>query len=93
MASVHITWTPGSGNTGQDVQYKLSTSSTWILFQSVSSTTNSVVISGLLDSHIYNVRILNYCAGSGAASPGPTINVNTTPSSCNPPSGVSATLA
>lgn len=56
-------WTAVSGATSYDVQYKLSTATTWT---STTSTTTSLVLSGLTAGSTYNYQVRSVCAaGTG----------------------------
>lgn len=70
--NANISWSIGAGATSQSVQYKLSTSTTWTTFTSVSGTTTSATITGLSDNLIYDFRIVTYCSG-GTPAPSSTI--------------------
>jgi hypothetical protein len=67
MASFILNWTPAGGlnSTGQQVQYKLSTSSTWITAATLGSSANTYTISSLLDNTIYDFQIVNLCTYGG----------------------------
>lgn len=67
MTSVLLQWTPSgsSTSTGQAIQYKKSSSSTWITYGIVSSTTSSQLISSLLDNILYNFRVIDNCSFEG----------------------------
>ena len=92
MANVHITWTAGAGATSQDVQYKLTSSSTWITYSNVGPSVNSANINGLVDSTSYDFRIVTNCPLSLSPVPSDPFTLNTTPPTCNAPTNVSATL-
>lgn len=62
MASITINWTPTVTNSiSQDIQYKESTSSTWITFSTVSPTDATATITGVSDNIVYDVRVVNNC--------------------------------
>lgn len=87
-----LSWTVGVGATSQNVQYKLSTSSTWITFSTVSGTATTETVTGLNDNLLYNFRIVTNCPG-GTAAPSTVITkinmtcptVTTTPTSTTIP--------
>lgn len=74
--NIILNWTPGAGAVSQDVQYKLSTSGTWITFQNVSGSTNTITINGLQDNRIYDFRVITNCAGGTPAPSTPTQQIN-----------------
>ncbi len=51
----------------QLVQYKVSTSSTWITASTVSATTTNYTITSLLDDILYNIRVVSDCRYGGPA--------------------------
>lgn len=69
MARAIINWTPagGTNSTNQTVQYKLSTSSTWIDFSVESSSVTTKTITGLTLNAIYDFRIVDNCLVGGAS--------------------------
>jgi hypothetical protein len=88
--NITLTWTAGGGATSQNVQYKQSTSGTWITHSTVSGTTNSDTINGLTDNVIYDFRVVTNCAGGTPAPSAPTQQINITcPSVSATPSDVS----
>lgn len=62
-----LSWTIGVGATSQNVQYKLSTSSTWITFSTVGGSATTETVTGLNDNLLYNFRIVTNCAGGEPA--------------------------
>jgi hypothetical protein len=74
--NILLNWTPGVGSTAQDVQYKLSTASTWTTHQTVSGAVNNVTINGLQDNLIYDFRILTECSTGAPAPSTPTQQIN-----------------
>lgn len=70
--NVTLNWTVGVGATSQNVQYKLSTDSTWITFSTVTGTATTETVTGLSDNLIYDFRIISNCA-SGSPAPSSTI--------------------
>jgi hypothetical protein len=68
--TANLSWTaPGvGGSSGQDIQYKLRSSSTWITYTTVPGDVNSIVIPGLLDNRIYDFQIVNHCQHSGTTT-------------------------
>lgn len=67
-----LSWSIGAGATSQDVQFKLSTSSTWITFSTVGGSATTETVTGLNDNLLYNFRIVTNCAG-GNPAPSTTI--------------------
>lgn len=69
MASFDLNWTPAGGlnSTGQQVQYKVASSPTWVVATSLGASANSYTAEGLLDNVIYDFRIVNLCAYGGPA--------------------------
>jgi hypothetical protein len=70
MSSFILNWTPAGGlnSTGQQVQYKQSTSSTWITAATLSASANTYTITSLLDNVIYDFQIVNLCTFGGPTS-------------------------
>lgn len=67
MATSSITWTPvgGSNSTGQTVQYKLASDSSWVAHSSVGPNVSAATITGLTDNLIYDFRVVNICSVGG----------------------------
>src|SRR3982751_5140877 len=67
MAQAILNWSPGGGtnSTGQTIQYKLSTTSTWTDFQTVAPTVSTATITGLQDNVIYDFRVVDNCSDGG----------------------------
>lgn len=88
--NITLTWTVGAGAASQDVQYKLSTSPTWINHENVAGNITTSSITGLLDNHIYDFRVITNCAGG---TPTPSVATQqiklTCPSVSTTPSDVS----
>lgn len=80
MASFTLNWTPAGGlnSTGQQVQYKESTSSTWITAATLGASANTYTISSLLDNMIYDFHIVNLCTFGGPISGATFQTVNLT---------------
>ena len=62
-----LSWSIGPGATTQNVQYKLSTSSTWITFSTVSGSATTETVTGLDNNLLYNFRIITNCSGGTPA--------------------------
>lgn len=85
--NITLTWTTGAGAASQDVQYKLSTATTWTTHENVAGNITTSNIAGLLDNRIYDFRVITNCAG-GTPTPSVTTQqikitcpvVSTTPS-------------
>ena len=60
--NVTINWSSGAGSNTQDIQYKLSSASTWITQGSVSGVTVTYTISGLSDNVLYDFRVVSNCS-------------------------------
>jgi hypothetical protein len=67
MSSFLLNWTPAGGlnSTGQEVRYKLSTTSTWTTAATVGATTDEYTVADLLDNTIYDFQIVNLCSFGG----------------------------
>lgn len=67
MPSFVLNWMPAGGlnSTGQQVQYKESTSGTWITATTLGSLANTHTIDSLLDNVFYDFRIVNVCLYGG----------------------------
>lgn len=70
MSSFLLNWTPAGGlnSTGQQVQYKQSSSSTWITATTLGASVSTYTANGLLDNVIYDFQILNLCTFGGPSS-------------------------
>jgi hypothetical protein len=66
--NVTLNWTVGSGATSQNVQYKLSSASTWTTFSSVTGTATTETVTGLSDNLLYDFKIVSNCNGGTAGS-------------------------
>lgn len=62
-----LSWSIGAGATSQNVQYKLSTSSTWITFTTVGGSATTATVTGLDSNKLYNFRIITFCSGGTPA--------------------------
>jgi hypothetical protein len=67
MVSFDLSWIPASGlnSTGQQVQYKESVSSTWLVATNLSATADSYTVEGLDENVVYDFRISNLCSFGG----------------------------
>lgn len=74
--NVTLSWTIGVGATSQNVQYKLSTSSTWITFSTVAGSTTTETVTGLNDNLLYNFRIISICSGGQPAPSAVVTKIN-----------------
>jgi len=72
MATANITWVPfpGPNNSSQVLEYKLNTSTTWIVYNTYGPLVSSASITGLLDNKYYDFRITTNCL-VGGPNPGP----------------------
>ena len=61
--NVTLNWTIGSGATSQNVQYKLSSSSTWTTFITLAGSTTTATVTGLSDNLLYDLKIVSNCSG------------------------------
>lgn len=61
--NITLTWTTGAGASTQDVQYKLSSATTWTTHENVAGNITTSSITGLLDNRIYDFRVITNCAG------------------------------
>ena len=62
-----LSWSIGAGATSQNVQYKLSSSPTWITFSTVGGSATKETVTGLQDNLLYNFRIVTQCGGGTPA--------------------------
>lgn len=74
--NVTLTWSIGAGATSQNVQYKLSTSSTWLTFSTVGGSATTETITGLDSNKLYDFRIVTYCSGGTPAPSTPIQKIN-----------------
>ncbi len=61
--SQNVNWNAIPGATSYQVEYKLSTATTW---SSMTVTTNTATLSGLVSGSAYDVRFLTYCNGGAS---------------------------
>jgi hypothetical protein len=88
--NITLTWTAGGGATSQDVQYKLSTATTWTTHENVAGNITTSNIAGLLDNRIYDFRVITNCAGGTPNGSAPTQQIKITcPSVSTSPSDLS----
>jgi len=66
MSTANLSWDPASGAVDYKVEYKLSSDSSYTLFNAHNSTT-SCVITGLSEGNSYDFRVTTNCS-SGSAS-------------------------
>ena len=83
-SSADLTWTARVSADSWTIEYKPSTSNTWL---SETSTTNSFSLIGLTGSTTYNVRVKSNCSGSSTVSLWSNITF-TTPTSCPAPTSL-----
>jgi Pregnancy-associated plasma protein-A/Secretion system C-terminal sorting domain/Fibronectin type III domain/Bacterial pre-peptidase C-terminal domain len=75
-----LTWAAVSGATSYNVQYKLSSATTWT---TVTSATNSVAVSGLTATSTYNFQVQAVCAsGTSAYSSAASFTTSSTTTTC-----------
>ncbi|MFZ1528052.1 MAG: fibronectin type III domain-containing protein [Ferruginibacter sp.] len=90
QTSASISWAAVSGAADYDVDYKESTSSTWINVATATVNT-SAALSGLTASTIYDWRVRANCTAIGLNSSYSTVQFTTSaPPSCNAPAGLTA---
>lgn len=67
MASFILNWTPAGGlnSTGQEVQGKVSTTSTWSTITTLSASASTYTVTGFMDNTIYDFRVVNLCSFGG----------------------------
>lgn len=77
MANIFISWTPADlvNSESQVVEYKLATSSVWLIAGIVNSRADNYIITGIDKDKTYHVRIGNKCKGSENNIYGPIIVV------------------
>ncbi|MGE5106479.1 MAG: fibronectin type III domain-containing protein [Sphingobacteriales bacterium] len=85
--SATISWTAVTGASSYDLQYKTSSSSTWITLSGL--TTTSQNLTGLTGSTIYNYQVRTNCT-SGSSSFSATQNFTTAADACGVPTGVAS---
>ncbi|HPI54281.1 MAG TPA: M43 family zinc metalloprotease, partial [Chitinophagaceae bacterium] len=73
-------WTAVSGATSYDVQYKLSTATTWT---STTSTTTTLVLSGLTAGSTYNYQVRSVCAAGTGNYSASTFTTTSTTGTCS----------
>lgn len=71
-----LTWSIGAGATTQNVQYKLSSATTWTTFSTVGGSATTETVTGLDDNLIYNFRIVTYRSGGTPAPSSPISKIN-----------------
>ncbi len=82
-----ISWTAVSGATSYNVQYKLSTATTWT---TLTASTTSSILTGLTAGSTYNFQIQAVCA-SGTSTYVASTFTTTTATTCGNPTGLTAT--
>ncbi|MFY7883534.1 MAG: fibronectin type III domain-containing protein, partial [Dolichospermum sp.] len=82
-----ISWTAVSGATSYNVQYKLSTATTWT---TLTASTTSSTLTGLTAGSMYNFQIQAVCA-SGTSSYVASSFTTATAATCGNPTGLTAT--
>lgn len=77
MPSIILTWTPSNAPsvTVQKVQYKVSTTSSWITAATLSSTASTQTIDSLSNATYYDFRVVCVCNGKELASDIKTISI------------------
>lgn len=73
MATINLSWTPAGGptSTGQTVQRKLASASTWSdLATGLAPTANSYADTTAADNTLYDYRVLNICSAGGPSAGG-----------------------
>jgi hypothetical protein len=79
QTAANVSWTAVSGATGYNLQYKPTSSSTWI---TVNPTTNSFSLSGLTAGTSYNVQVRAVCSGGNGAYTATTFTTTSSTPSC-----------
>lgn len=66
--NVTLNWTIGSGATSQNVQYKLSSGSTWTTFSTLGGSATTETVTALSDNLLYDLKIVSNCGGGSPIS-------------------------
>ena len=77
-----VNWTPVVGAVTYTLEYKLSSSGTWIVASSTINNTNSFYLAGLTSASLYDYRIRTNC-GSGSSAYFQAQFSTITPAACN----------
>ncbi len=88
-SSATVSWSAVSGAASYDVDYKLTTSGTWIN-AATATTGTSVNISGLASSSAYDWQVRTNCTNGLNSSYSAAQFTTSTPVTCNAPSGLSS---
>ena len=80
-------WTAVTGAASYNVQYKLSSASSWT---TVTASTNSRALTGLVTGSTYNYQIQTVCSSSSSSSYSTAATFTTTAAACAVPSGLAA---
>jgi hypothetical protein len=80
-------WTAVAGAASYNVQYKLSSASSWT---TVTASTNSRALTGLVTGSTYNYQIQTVCSSSSSSSYSTAATFTTTAAACAVPSGLAA---
>ena len=83
-----VSWTAVSGAVSYDVDYKLTTSSTWTN-AATATTSTSVAISGLTASSVYDWQVRTNCSGGSSTYTAAQFTTASAPV-CNAPSGLAS---
>lgn len=89
--SATVSWTAVSGASSYTIDYKASTSTTWINAASANTTT-SVNLSGLAASTVYDYRVRTNCSGSTSTYTATQFTTAGTTASCGTVSGLSSSF-
>ena len=88
--SATLNWAAVTGASTYAVDYKLSSSATWIS-ATASTASTSVAVSGLTASSIYDYRVSTNCGVNGASGFASAQFTSAAPFVCNAPTGLNAT--
>ncbi len=86
-SSATLNWNAVSGATSYNVQYKISTATTWT---TTTSTTNSKGLTGLVAATSYQYQVQAVCASGSSSFSGVSTFTTSSTTSCGTPTGLSA---
>jgi hypothetical protein len=82
-----LNWAAVTGATSYNIQYKVNTATTWT---TVTSTTNSKILTGLMAGNIYQWQVQSICAGGSSTYSSAVTFTTTAAANCGTPVGLTS---